>query len=92
MIVDGNDILAVYEATETAIARARKGEGPTLIECKTYRWRGHTERVGGSDPRPEEEVKAWKQKDPIERFVAGLMDRGALNQEEWQKMENIWKF
>ncbi|MCZ6632739.1 MAG: thiamine pyrophosphate-dependent dehydrogenase E1 component subunit alpha [bacterium] len=87
VIVDGNDILAVYEAAETAIVRARKGEGPTLIECKTYRWRGHTERVGGVDPRPQEEIKAWKQKDPIERFVAGLMDQGALNQEEWQKID-----
>ena len=87
VIVDGNDILAVYEAAETAIARARKGEGPTLIECKTYRWRGHTERVGGVDLRPQEEIKAWKQKDPIERFVAGLMDQGALNQEEWQKID-----
>ena len=46
VVVDGNDVTAVYDAAQKAVARARNGEGPTLIECKTYRWRGHTERVG----------------------------------------------
>ena len=62
--VDGNDVFAVYEAVKTAVERARKGEGPTLIECKTYRWQGH--HVG--DPgeyRAAEELAAWKAKEPI---------------------------
>ena len=49
VIVDGNDIFAVHEAAVTAVARARAGDGPTLIECKTYRWRAHTERPGQPD-------------------------------------------
>ncbi len=63
-IVDGNDVFAVNEAVAEAVERARKGEGPTLIECKTYRWQGH--HVG--DPatyRPEEEKAAWLAKEPI---------------------------
>ena len=52
VVVDGNDVMAVYEAAEAAVNRARAGQGPTLIECKTYRWRGHTERPGQADPRP----------------------------------------
>jgi pyruvate dehydrogenase E1 component alpha subunit len=88
IIVDGNDIMAVYDAAQTAVNRARNGEGPTLIECKTYRWRGHTERIGGSDPRPQEEINTWKEKDPIDRFVSGLMDQGTIDQEAWQKMDS----
>ncbi len=62
MVVDGNDVLAVYEATQEAIARARRGEGPTLIECKTYRWLGHSindpavYRVGGRSGVVEEKM------------------------------------
>jgi len=64
VIVDGNDVLAVYEATREAAARARGGLGPTFIEGKTYRYRGHYE----GDPmvyRSKEELEAWKQRDPI---------------------------
>src|SRR5881275_2598978 len=49
VVVDGNDVLAVYEVAEAAVKRARAGHGPTLIECKTYRWRGHTEIKGTPD-------------------------------------------
>ena len=62
--VDGNDVFAVYEAAQEAVERARKGEGPTIIECLTYRWQGH--HVG--DPgvyRPEQEVEEWKGKEPL---------------------------
>jgi len=65
--IDGNDVYAVYEEARKAVDRARKGEGPTLIECLTYRWQGH--HVG--DPgvyRPEEEVAEWKARDPIGVF------------------------
>src|ERR1700726_3012363 len=55
VVVDGNDIFAVYQAANRAVERARSGGGPTLIECKTYRWRGHTERRGQPDPRDRAE-------------------------------------
>jgi pyruvate dehydrogenase E1 component alpha subunit len=76
--VDGNDVLAVYEVTQEAIARARKGAGPTLIECKTYRWMGHSI----NDPalyRSPEEVESWKQKCPIKRFEGYLRKKGLLD-------------
>ena len=87
VVVDGNDVMAVYEAAEAAVSRARAGQGPTLIECKTYRWRGHTERPGQEDPRPKEEVEEWRQRDPINRFAKNLMDQGILTEEAWQKMD-----
>jgi pyruvate dehydrogenase E1 component alpha subunit len=65
MIVDGNDVRAVYQAACKAVAFARGGDGPTFVECKTYRQRGHSR----SDParyRPEEEVKAWLARDPLD--------------------------
>lgn len=86
--VDGNDVLAVYEAASEAVARARAGEGPTLIECKTYRWGAHTERPEQPDYRPPEEIEAWKQKDPIARLVRHLQSQqGQLSDEEWAAMD-----
>ena len=87
VVVDGNDVMAVYEAAEAAVSRARAGQGPTLIECKTYRWRGHTERPGQEDPRPKEEIEEWRQRDPINRFSTNLMEHGILTDEAWQKMD-----
>ena len=87
VVVDGNDVMAVYEAAEAAVNRARAGQGPTLIECKTYRWRGHTERPGQEDPRPKEEIEEWRQRDPINRFATSLMEHGILTEEAWQKMD-----
>ena len=87
VVVDGNDVMAVYEAAEAAVSRARAGQGPTLIECKTYRWRGHTERPGQEDPRPKEEIEEWRQRDPINRFATSLMNHGILTEEAWQKMD-----
>ncbi len=81
VVVDGNDVLAVYEAVSEAVKRARSGEGPSLIECKTYRWRGHFEG-DACVYRSEEEVEAWKKKDPIPRFEKKLMDQGILNEEQ----------
>jgi len=77
VVVDGNDVMAVYEAAGEAIKRARAGKGPSLVECKTYRHRGHFE----GDPttyRPKEEVEAWLKKDPIPRFEKVLVEMGAL--------------
>jgi TPP-dependent pyruvate/acetoin dehydrogenase alpha subunit len=72
--VDGNDLLAVYEASMKAIARARAGDGPTLIECKTYRWYGHSE-IDPAKYRMKEEVEAWRKKDPIPRFEKYLSEK-----------------
>lgn len=88
VIVDGNDVLAVYEAAAEAVARARAGEGPTLLECKTYRWNAHTERPNQPDLRPKEEIEAWKAKDPIKRLVEHLKSQqGQLSDEEWAAMD-----
>ena len=87
VVVDGNDVMAVYEAAEAAVSRARAGQGPTLIECKTYRSRGHTERPGQADSRPQEEIEEWRQRDPINRFATSLMEHGLLTEEAWQKMD-----
>ena len=88
MVVDGNDIFAVHRATREAAARARAGEGPSLIECKTYRYRRHTERPTQVDIRPAEEIDAWLQKDPIERLVRHLKSQqGQLTDEEWERMD-----
>ncbi len=85
--VDGNDVLAVSAAATTAVERARAGEGPTLIECKTYRHRAHTERMGGEDRRPPDEVEEWKQRDPIERLAGDLLRRGELTQSQRDEEE-----
>jgi TPP-dependent pyruvate/acetoin dehydrogenase alpha subunit len=69
--INGNDVLAVYQATQGALARARKGEGPTLIECKTYRWHGHSEH-DKAFYRTKEELAMWKSRDPIPTFAAYL--------------------
>ena len=87
VVVDGNDVRAVYEVAEAAVQRARAGQGPTLIECKTYRWRNHTEIKGVPDPRPQEELDEWKHKDPIARLVGSLTEQGSLTQDAWQKMD-----
>src|SRR5205085_7934245 len=63
--VDGNDVFAVYEVAQVAVARARRGDGPTLIECLTYRTRPHAEGMGDFTYRTKEEVEDWKKSDPI---------------------------
>jgi pyruvate dehydrogenase E1 component alpha subunit len=82
--VDGNDVLAVYEASGKAVERARTGEGPTLIECKTYRWRGHHEGDPnrGSRYRPAEEVEEWMKKCPIRRFEERLIKKKISTKEK----------
>jgi TPP-dependent pyruvate/acetoin dehydrogenase alpha subunit len=86
-VVDGNDVVAVHQAAIRAVERARSGGGPTLIECKTYRQRGHTERKGQPDPRDKTEVEAWKQKDPIALLERQLRDQGALDDTGLQTIE-----
>ena len=72
--VDGNDVLAVYEAAQEAVQRARGGEGPTLIECRTYRTRAHSEGMRDAGYRTQEEVEEWKERDPIKRFSEWLLE------------------
>jgi 2-oxoisovalerate dehydrogenase E1 component len=83
--VDGNDVWAVYVATREAIARARRGEGPTLLECLTYRWRGHMEGED-ADYREVDEIEAWKKKCPIQRLERGLLESGTLTAEDVAEM------
>jgi pyruvate dehydrogenase E1 component alpha subunit len=85
--VDGNDVLAVYEAIGEAVARARKGEGPSLVECVTYRWHGHFE--GDPDEhRPAEEREEWaKKKDPIPRFRKRLIGMKVFTEEDADKIQ-----
>lgn len=78
--VDGNDVIAVHEAAQAAIARARAGGGPTLLECKTYRWRGHSERDVAQVYRTQDEVEEWKKRCPIKRLREQLLSRGVLTQ------------
>jgi TPP-dependent pyruvate/acetoin dehydrogenase alpha subunit len=80
VVVDGNDVIDVYQAANRAVERARAGQGPTLIECKTYRWRAHTERKGQPDSREKDEIEAWKGKDPIGRFERRMRDQGDLDE------------
>ena len=76
-LVDGNDVLAVRDACGRAAARARAGRGPTLLECKTFRMRGH-EEASGNDYVPAADIAAWVARDPIDRFEARLDERGLL--------------
>jgi len=83
LTVDGNDVLGVREVSRTAIERARRGEGPTLLECKTYRWYFHAMRaVRPPETRPADEIAAWKARDPIARMSTELISRRVLSESE----------
>lgn len=85
--VDGNDVLAIAQAFKAAEERARAGEGPTLIECKTYRWLGHW--TGDPQPyRTREEVEEWKKKCPIKRLKNYLLENGMATEEELTALED----
>lgn len=86
LVVDGNNVIAVYEAAKEAVDRARTGQGPTLIECKTYRWRTHFE--GEPDTyRPPEEVEAWIKREPIAPYREQLIEGGVLTEVEAEGIE-----
>jgi len=87
LTLDGNDVLAVYQAAGAAIARARSGEGPTLLECRTYRTRAHAEGMRDTGYRSTEEVEQWKAKDPIAHYRMYLTERGAVSDEELETVE-----
>jgi len=91
VIVDGNDVLAVHEAVSGAVERARADQGPTFVECKTYRLRGHFEGDPGRGMRyrTADEIKEWAapEKDAIERFGAWLMSAGQAHKEELDQIK-----
>jgi pyruvate dehydrogenase E1 component alpha subunit len=78
--VDGNDVLAVYAATKEAVARARAGEGPTLLECVTYRLAMHTTADDPTKYRSAEEVAEWERKDPLTRFTVHMKRKGLYDE------------
>src|SRR5215217_263541 len=84
--INGNDVLAVYQSTLGAITRARAGDGPTLIECKTYRWHGHSEH-DKAFYRTDEELAMWKSRDPIPTFTTYLRTRQVLDDEKLKDLE-----
>jgi pyruvate dehydrogenase E1 component alpha subunit len=86
--VDGNDILAVYAAAQEAVARARTGGGPTLIECVTYRLLMHTTADDPKRYRSDAEVEQWSRRDPLPRFQKYLMDKGLLSEAQIQAVES----
>jgi len=87
MIVDGNDPLDVYAATSSALRRARRGEGPTLIECKTYRYLSHTSDDDDRTYRLPAEVEAWRKKDPFQRLKQYLIEQRLLSDAREAEME-----
>ncbi len=86
IIVDGNDVLAVYEVTRHAIERARAGEGPSLLECKTFRMTGHSAHDDAGYV-PKELFEQWQEKDPICRYQRLLIGKGILSREEINDMQ-----
>lgn len=80
--VDGQDVQAVYQAAGEAVARARNGEGPTLIECRTYRYVGHHEGDPGTGYRSQEEIAEWKKRDPIQLTVNRIQNDKIATQAE----------
>ncbi len=85
--VDGNDVLAVYEVAKEAVARARRGEGPTLIEAKTYRMTAHSSDDDDRRYREREEIEEWRLKDPITRFERYLLENGVLDEERRDEID-----
>lgn len=90
-VVDGNDVLAVKRATAAALARARRGEGPTYIEAKTYRIRGHLEAedafLGGGRYREVADIEPWRANDPLKRFADHLCEQGLVDQSDLDRID-----
>jgi pyruvate dehydrogenase E1 component alpha subunit len=79
VVADGNNLVTVYETAEKAVRRARTGEGPSLIEFKTYRWHAHFEGGGLPDLRPREELEIWKKKCPVAFMERQLIEKGIID-------------
>jgi pyruvate dehydrogenase E1 component alpha subunit len=85
-VADGTDVLAVIDVVEPALRRARSGEGPSLVELKTYRLRPFAESWG-PDPRDPDEIESWKGRDPIARLRERLLERGVLTAERVERID-----
>ena len=91
VLVDGQDIMAMYEVTKEAVQRGRSGLGPTLIEARTYRYQEHSEalnRILREEYRSEEELQEWKKRDPIDLFKALLIEQNISSEEEINKLQH----
>ncbi len=84
--VDGNDVIAVYEAVSEAVDRGRKKGGPTLIECKTYRWLGHYVGDPSTSYRGKEEIEEWKKRDPVKLYRTKLLAMGVLSEKDLEEI------
>jgi pyruvate dehydrogenase E1 component alpha subunit len=84
--IDGNDVVRVWNTTREALERARGGDGPTLIEMKTYRWFGHSD-IDPADYRSDDEVQAWMERDPIPRYEEYLRERGLLDDDRVEAVQ-----
>jgi len=80
--LDGNDVVAISQAAQYAVERARSGQGPTLLECKTYRTRPHSEGMGDYTYRTREDVAAWRERCPIKRYRQTLIETGQATEAE----------
>lgn len=87
VLIDGNDVLAVYKATKTAVDKARAGGGPTLIEGLTYRLGGHSSSDDPNKYRSPEELEHWKTRDPIKRFRVYLTKKGLITEQEDRRIQ-----
>ena len=90
VVVDGQDVVAVCEAVMSAVERARAGEGPSLVECKTHRFRPHNEGIPilrGTEPVPEAEIQEWLGRDPVVLFRNKLIERGIFSAAEAEKID-----
>ena len=90
VVVDGNDLLAVVRAVREAAARARRGDGPTLLEFKTFRMRGH-EEASGTDYVPKELLAEWAAKDPVRRYEAFLLEQGLLSEADFAAIRHAYR-
>ncbi|WP_281242088.1 thiamine pyrophosphate-dependent dehydrogenase E1 component subunit alpha [Lentibacillus persicus] len=90
VVADGNDIVDMMNKSHDAIERARSGEGPTLIEAKTYRWKGHS-KSDAKKYRTREEENEWKAKDPIKRYREVLIEAGILTEEKAEEIRKSAK-
>jgi pyruvate dehydrogenase E1 component alpha subunit len=85
-VIDGQDVLKVHQVVSEAVDRARAGEGPTLIECKTYRYEPHCAVI--AETRAKEEIEEWKRKDPISRFEKKLLEEKKTSSEEIERIKS----
>jgi len=84
VVVDGNDVLDVHASAGEAVDRARRGQGPSLVECKTYRWHFHAMRNAiPPETRPTDEIASWKARDPIARLEQYALGQGLLSAVEF---------